>query len=70
LESLPGNVDLLKQIECNVNVIEKRDDNIVQEFCKPCNSEKNNDANVIGYNRNNDTGMILGNYNNSNWNNN
>jgi len=70
LESLPGNVDLLKQIECNVNAIEKRDDNIVQEFCKPCNSEKNNDANVIEYNRNNATGMTLGDYNNSNYNNN
>ncbi|XP_019885231.1 uncharacterized protein LOC105258201 isoform X2 [Camponotus floridanus] len=52
LESLPGNIDLLKQAECsNIHIIEKNDDNIAQESHRQCNNKNIN--NTIVHNRNN-----------------
>ncbi|KYM78378.1 hypothetical protein ALC53_11033 [Atta colombica] len=59
LESLPGNVDLLKQIDCTTHT-EKRDDNFTQELHKQCDSDKHNSTNSIAtHNRNNSTRISL-----------
>lgn len=48
LESLPGNVDLLKQAECTTHTVEKRDDNfIMQESHRQCDFEKSYSTNNI-----------------------
>ncbi|XP_018299762.1 serine-rich adhesin for platelets isoform X2 [Mycetomoellerius zeteki] len=55
LESLPGNVDLLKQIDCATHIA-KRDDNFIQESHRQCDSDKHNGTNSIATrNRNNST---------------
>ncbi|XP_011875821.1 PREDICTED: flocculation protein FLO11-like [Vollenhovia emeryi] len=54
LESLPGNVDLLKQVECAAHEVEKRDDSFTQEPRRQCDFHKNNSTNNISTrNRNN-----------------
>lgn len=65
LESLPGNIDLLKQVECNnIHTIEKND-NIVQESHGQCDNRNNsniNNMNTIVHNRNNNIRISSGNY--------
>ncbi|XP_011060810.1 PREDICTED: putative mediator of RNA polymerase II transcription subunit 26 isoform X2 [Acromyrmex echinatior] len=59
LESLPGNVDLLKQIDYATHT-EKRDDNFTQELHRQCDSDKHNSTNSIAtHNRNNSTRISL-----------
>ncbi|XP_018349709.1 PREDICTED: uncharacterized protein PF11_0213-like isoform X2 [Trachymyrmex septentrionalis] len=59
LESLPGNVDLLKQIDCAAHT-EKRDDNFTQELYRQCDFDKHNSTNSIATrNRNNNTRISL-----------
>ncbi|XP_018361886.1 PREDICTED: serine-rich adhesin for platelets-like isoform X2 [Trachymyrmex cornetzi] len=59
LESLPGNVDLLKQIDCAIHT-EKRDDNFTQELHRQYDSDKHNSTNSIAtHNRNNSTRISL-----------
>jgi len=67
LESLPGNVDLLKQVECATNTVEKKDDNFTPEPHRQCDSDKNNSTNSINVtrNRDNSTRISSGNYKNS-----
>ncbi|XP_018392320.1 PREDICTED: serine-rich adhesin for platelets-like isoform X2 [Cyphomyrmex costatus] len=57
LENLPGNIDLLKQIDCAaLSYTEKRDENFAQELHRQCDSDKNNIENSIATrNRNNST---------------
>ncbi|XP_020284204.1 uncharacterized protein LOC109854958 isoform X2 [Pseudomyrmex gracilis] len=60
LESLPGNIDLFKQTECES--VEKIDGNVAQEFREQCDFDKINitNATAIGCNRSSNARMNTG----------